>query len=94
MSSMILNDGGLLQLQRGLCNRFAPHAKALAHSFLGDEELLTVDSLEGALQKAAKALLDHVVLAAKAKLRGLGDQCEDVAQEQSLKGAATSKLGQ
>lgn len=94
MSSTILNDAGSLQMQRSLGNRFPPHPEALAHPFLRDEELVTVDSIESARQKAAKALFDQVMLAANTELRGLGDQGEHVTQQQTLEGAPASKLNQ
>ena|SRR5271167_2778366 len=84
LSAKILDDACALQPQCDLGNCFSPDIKEHADSFLSDEYRIILGLIKVMRQKITKSLLDAMMLMAYPELRGLREQGEQVAQQQSL----------
>ena len=83
-SAKILNDACALQPHRDLGNGLSPDIEEHADSFLSNEYRIAVGLIKGARQKITNSLLDAVMLVAYPELRGLSEQGEQIAQQQTL----------
>lgn len=82
VASAVLDHSQALQLAGGFGDALAAHAEHVGDQFLGHDQLVAGQAVEGQEQPAAQLLVDGVVAVADGGLGHLGDQRLGVAQHQ------------